>query len=89
MTTTVPFTPDSSTAICRASTQTIRRRRSRDLLATGGPSACATNIADSYFDTAHAILQATVDADVPDRERAVQALTQTRLRTPVIDETVP
>lgn len=27
-----------------------------------------------YFDTAHAILQATVDEDLPDLEHAVQAL---------------
>ena len=29
-----------------------------------------------YFDTAHAILQATVDEDLPDLERAIQALTR-------------
>ena len=27
-----------------------------------------------YFDTAHAILQATVEEDLPDLERAIQAL---------------
>jgi uncharacterized protein with HEPN domain len=34
------------------------------------------HLAHRYFDTAHAILQATVDEDLPDLERAVQALTQ-------------
>jgi len=34
------------------------------------------HLAQRYFDTAHAILQATVDEDLPDLERAVQALTQ-------------
>src|SRR5215471_1349555 len=29
-----------------------------------------------YFDTAHAILRATVDDDLPDLERAIQALNQ-------------
>jgi uncharacterized protein with HEPN domain len=33
------------------------------------------HLAHRYFDTAHAILQATVDEDLPDLERAVQALT--------------
>ena len=33
-------------------------------------------LAHRYFDTAHAILQATVDEDLPDLERAVQALTR-------------
>jgi uncharacterized protein with HEPN domain len=32
------------------------------------------HLAHRYFDTAHAILQATVDEDLPDLERAVQAL---------------
>jgi hypothetical protein len=32
--------------------------------------------AHRWDDTAHAILQATVDEDLPDLERAVQALTQ-------------
>jgi len=31
-------------------------------------------LAHRYFDTAHAILQATVDEDLPDLERAVQAM---------------
>jgi hypothetical protein len=30
--------------------------------------------AQRYFDTAHAILQATFDEDLPDLERAVQTL---------------
>jgi Ribonuclease HepT-like len=33
------------------------------------------HLAHRYFDTAHAILQATVDEDLPELERAVQALT--------------
>ena len=32
------------------------------------------HLAHRYFDTAHAILQATVDEDLPDLERAVEAL---------------
>jgi uncharacterized protein with HEPN domain len=35
------------------------------------------HLAHRYFDTAHAILQATVDEDLPELERAVQAMTQT------------
>jgi uncharacterized protein with HEPN domain len=34
------------------------------------------HLAHRYFDPAHAILQATVDEDLPDLERAVQALTR-------------
>jgi uncharacterized protein with HEPN domain len=34
------------------------------------------HLAHRYFDTAHAILQATVDEDPPDLERAAQALTR-------------
>ena len=34
------------------------------------------HLAHRYFDTAHAILQATVDEDLPDLGRAVQALTR-------------
>jgi uncharacterized protein with HEPN domain len=34
------------------------------------------HLAHRYFDTAHAILQAPVDEDLPDLERAVQALTR-------------
>jgi uncharacterized protein with HEPN domain len=34
------------------------------------------HLAHRYFDTAHAILQATIDEDLPDLERAVQALTR-------------
>ena len=34
------------------------------------------HLAHRYFDTAHAILQATVDEDLPQLERAVQALSQ-------------
>ena len=32
------------------------------------------HLAHRYFDTAHAILQATVDEDLPDLERAIEAL---------------
>ena len=32
------------------------------------------HLAHRYFDTAHAILQATVDEDLPDLQRAVRAL---------------
>jgi uncharacterized protein with HEPN domain len=35
------------------------------------------HLAHRYFDTDHAVLQATVDNDVPERERAVQALAET------------
>jgi len=34
------------------------------------------HLAHRYFDTAHAILRATVDDDLPDLERAIQALSQ-------------
>ncbi len=34
------------------------------------------HLAHRYFDTAHAILRATVDEDLPQLERAVQALSQ-------------
>jgi uncharacterized protein with HEPN domain len=34
------------------------------------------HLAHRYFDTAHAILQATVDEDLPELGRAVQALTR-------------
>ena len=34
------------------------------------------HLAHRYFDTAHAILQSTVDDDLPELERAVQALTE-------------
>jgi uncharacterized protein with HEPN domain len=33
------------------------------------------HLAHRYFDTAHAILQATVDEDLPELERAIQAIT--------------
>jgi uncharacterized protein with HEPN domain len=32
------------------------------------------HLAQRYFDTAHAILQATVDEDLPDLERAIGTL---------------
>jgi uncharacterized protein with HEPN domain len=34
------------------------------------------HLAHRYFDTDHAVLQATVDYDLPELERAVQALTK-------------
>jgi uncharacterized protein with HEPN domain len=34
------------------------------------------HLAQRYFDTAHAILQATVDDDLPELERAIHALAQ-------------
>lgn len=34
------------------------------------------HLAHRYFDTAHAILRSTVDDDLPDLERAIQALSQ-------------
>lgn len=34
------------------------------------------HLAHRYFETNHTILQATVDSDLPELERAVQALTQ-------------
>ena len=36
------------------------------------------HLAHRYFDTGHAILQATVDEDLPDLEHAVQAMTHSR-----------
>lgn len=35
------------------------------------------HLAHRYFDTAHAILQATVDEDLPELERATRALAET------------
>jgi uncharacterized protein with HEPN domain len=35
------------------------------------------HLAHRYFDTNHAVLQATVDNDLPELERAVQALAET------------
>jgi uncharacterized protein with HEPN domain len=35
------------------------------------------HLAHRYFDTAHAILQATVDDDLPELERAVRAMAET------------
>jgi uncharacterized protein with HEPN domain len=34
------------------------------------------HLAHRYFDTAHAILQATIDDDLPELERAVQSIAQ-------------
>ena len=36
------------------------------------------HLAHRYFDTDHAILQATVDNDLPELERALETLTETR-----------
>jgi uncharacterized protein with HEPN domain len=38
------------------------------------------HLADRYFDTAHAILQATVDDDLPDLEHAVEAMNRALAR---------
>jgi uncharacterized protein with HEPN domain len=35
------------------------------------------HLAHRYFDTAHAILQATVDDDLPELERAISAMNRT------------
>ena len=35
------------------------------------------HLAHRYFDTDHAVLQATVDNDLPELERAVQVLAET------------
>jgi hypothetical protein len=35
------------------------------------------HLAHRYFDTAHAILQATVDDDLPELERAIRAMVKT------------
>jgi uncharacterized protein with HEPN domain len=35
------------------------------------------HLAHRYFDTAHAILRATVDEDLPELERAIHALKET------------
>jgi uncharacterized protein with HEPN domain len=37
------------------------------------------HLARRYFDTAHAIVQATVDDDLPELERAVQSLAESLL----------
>jgi uncharacterized protein with HEPN domain len=42
------------------------------------------HLAHRYFDTAHAILQATVDEDLPALERAVEALNRS-----LADEDLP
>src|SRR6266571_8291775 len=44
------------------------------------------HLAHRYFDTAHAILQATVDDDLPELERAINALAQS---LPEEDPTAP
>jgi uncharacterized protein with HEPN domain len=44
------------------------------------------HLAHRYFDTAHAILQATVDHDLPDLEQAVNRLCQ---RLPAPDQPAP
>ena len=40
------------------------------------------HLAHRYFDTDHAVLQATVDDDLPELERAVQAMTSALLEGP-------
>ena len=53
-----------------------------DLLATQPPipwrqiARMRDHLAHRYFDTAHAILQATIDEDLPPLESALQAMTQ-------------
>ena len=47
------------------------------------------HLAHRYFDTNHVILQATVDNDLPELERAVQALTATLPAEDQQDETPP
>jgi uncharacterized protein with HEPN domain len=44
------------------------------------------HLAHRYFDTAHAILQATVDDDLPELERAIHALAQS---LPGVSATTP
>jgi uncharacterized protein with HEPN domain len=38
------------------------------------------HLAHRYFDTAHAILQATVDDDLPELERAIRSLAESLSR---------
>src|SRR5713226_2887503 len=53
-----------------------------DLLSTQSSIPCSQiarmrdHLAHRYFDTAHAILQATVDDDLPELERAIQSLAE-------------
>ncbi len=47
------------------------------------------HLAHRYFDTTHAILQATVDDDLPELERAVQALTEAQPDEDQPDEDAP
>ena len=54
-------------SICSAPSPAFRGGRLR---------ACGITWAHRYFDTAHAILQATVDHDLPELERAVQAVAE-------------
>ena len=47
------------------------------------------HLAHRYFDTDHAILRATVDNDLPELERAVQALAETLPAEDQQDENPP
>ena len=47
------------------------------------------HLAHRYFDTNHALLQATVDNDLPELERAVQALTATLQPEDLQEEDTP
>ena len=47
------------------------------------------HLAHRYFDTDHAILRATVDNDLPELERAIQALAETLPAEDQQDENPP
>ena len=47
------------------------------------------HLAHRYFDTDHAILRATVENDLPELERAVQALTEIMPAEDQLDEDPP
>jgi uncharacterized protein with HEPN domain len=47
------------------------------------------HLAHRYFDTSHAILQATIDNDLPELERAIRALAQSLSDDDTPDDTPP
>jgi uncharacterized protein with HEPN domain len=47
------------------------------------------HLAHRYFDTSHAILQATIDNDLPELERAIRALAQSLPDDDTPDDTPP
>jgi uncharacterized protein with HEPN domain len=47
------------------------------------------HLAHRYFDTKHAILRATVETDLPELERAVQALAESSLAEDEQEEDPP